>query len=245
MVRVAHALLAAALIGAPAFAQSLTTTFDLNGSADGMMFDLTARKTIRLTGFDYHPRGGGPGIFNTIEVYYVSDRTTFEGKESNPGLWTLLGRRTVETVAYPPATHVDIGGLELHPGETIGIYFTEINVAPTSVARTAGPLGVFENDDLVFEDRGAAIFYPFASVFTPRVWNGTIHYEVLSDYAAGDLNCDGDINALDIEPFLVALFDPTGYPIQYPDCDINLGDINGDGYVDALDIEPFLELLFP
>ena len=61
----------------------------------------------------------------------------------------------------------------------------------------------------------------------------------------GDLNCDGTVDALDIEPFLVALFDPAGYPIQYPECDINLGDINGDGDVNALDIEGFLNLLFP
>ena len=61
----------------------------------------------------------------------------------------------------------------------------------------------------------------------------------------GDLNCDGQINALDIEPFLVALFDPENYPVQYPNCNINNGDINGDGRIDALDIEPFLGLLFP
>ncbi len=61
----------------------------------------------------------------------------------------------------------------------------------------------------------------------------------------GDLNCDGQINALDIEPFLVALFDPKEYPVRYPECDINLADINGDGSIDALDIEPFLDLLFP
>jgi choice-of-anchor B domain-containing protein len=61
----------------------------------------------------------------------------------------------------------------------------------------------------------------------------------------GDLNCDGQIDAFDIEPFLTALFDPAGYPGLYPDCDINLADINGDGNVDAFDIEPFLNLLFP
>ena len=59
------------------------------------------------------------------------------------------------------------------------------------------------------------------------------------------MNCDGDIDAFDIEPFLVALFEPDEYPIRYPDCDINLADINGDGSIDALDIEPLLGLLFP
>ncbi len=62
---------------------------------------------------------------------------------------------------------------------------------------------------------------------------------------AGDVNCDGQINAFDIEPFILALFDPGQYAIQFPDCDINLGDVNGDEVVDAFDIEPFLELLFP
>ena len=65
------------------------------------------------------------------------------------------------------------------------------------------------------------------------------------DPAPGDLNCDGVINALDIEPFVIALFEPGAYALHYPDCDINLGDINGDGAVDALDIEPFLNILFP
>ena len=61
---------------------------------------------------------------------------------------------------------------------------------------------------------------------------------------SGDLNCDCTVNALDIEPFLVALFDPGSYPGQYPECDINLADINGDGSINAGDIEPFISLLF-
>ena len=55
-----------------------------------------------------------------------------------------------------------------------------------------------------------------------------------------DTNCDGDINALDIEPFLDLLFDPNATP-----CNSCTGDVNGDGNVDALDIEPFLNCLFP
>jgi hypothetical protein len=68
---------------------------------------------------------------------------------------------------------------------------------------------------------------------------GSVPYPVV-----GDMNCDGEVNAFDIEPFIVALFDPGEYAIRWPDCDINLGDINGDGSVNAFDIEPFLELLF-
>ena len=55
---------------------------------------------------------------------------------------------------------------------------------------------------------------------------------------ACDMNCDGDVNAIDIEPFLDLLFGG-GEP-----CDTCTGDVNGDGSIDALDIEPFLDCLF-
>jgi hypothetical protein len=61
----------------------------------------------------------------------------------------------------------------------------------------------------------------------------------------GDLNCDGVIDAFDIEPFILALTDPPGYAARFPDCDRNLADINGDDEVNAFDIEPFIGLLLP
>lgn len=61
----------------------------------------------------------------------------------------------------------------------------------------------------------------------------------------GDPNCDGEINALDIEPFLLAMFDPDEYAIHYPNCDLMLADVNCDDVVNASDIEPFIDLLFP
>jgi hypothetical protein len=62
---------------------------------------------------------------------------------------------------------------------------------------------------------------------------------------AGDANCDGVIDAFDIEPFIAALLDPVGYAVAYPRCDFMLADINADGAVDAFDIEPFIALLLP
>jgi probable HAF family extracellular repeat protein len=60
---------------------------------------------------------------------------------------------------------------------------------------------------------------------------------------AGDMNCDGALDAFDIEPFILALVDPGSYPAQYPNCNLNLADVNDDGAVDAFDIEPFIQLL--
>ncbi|MBU0637807.1 MAG: hypothetical protein KKB50_03005, partial [Planctomycetes bacterium] len=59
----------------------------------------------------------------------------------------------------------------------------------------------------------------------------------------GDLNCDGEINGFDIDPFVLALLGPSYYDPVYPDCSYMLGDINGDGDVNGFDIDPFVDLL--
>jgi hypothetical protein len=61
----------------------------------------------------------------------------------------------------------------------------------------------------------------------------------------GDLNGDGEFNATDIESFILALFDPEQYAIQFPGVDpLITGDLNGDNLLDASDIEPFIDVLF-
>ena len=61
----------------------------------------------------------------------------------------------------------------------------------------------------------------------------------ISECEPCDMDCDGDVDAFDIEPFLGILFggDEPCLPCT--------GDADGDGDVDAFDIEPFLECLFP
>ena len=60
---------------------------------------------------------------------------------------------------------------------------------------------------------------------------------------AGDVNCDGNVNAFDIDPFVLALSDPAGYAAAYPECNLLTADCNGDGDVNSFDIDPFVALL--
>jgi murein tripeptide amidase MpaA len=62
-------------------------------------------------------------------------------------------------------------------------------------------------------------------------------------WALGDVNCDGAVNTFDIDPFVMALTDPTTYAATFSGCDINNADANGDGLVNAFDIDPFVLLL--
>ena len=60
----------------------------------------------------------------------------------------------------------------------------------------------------------------------------------------GDANCDGTLNAFDIDPFVLALTDPAGWEGAYPTCDLLcVSDCNDDGLVNAFDIDPFVLLL--
>ena len=66
---------------------------------------------------------------------------------------------------------------------------------------------------------------------------------VAGAFQVGDLNCDDAVNVFDIDPFVLALVDPSGYAAQHPDCDVLLADTNYDGAVNVFDIDPFVTLL--
>jgi hypothetical protein len=67
--------------------------------------------------------------------------------------------------------------------------------------------------------------------------------ETRSQLMPGDLNCDGIVDFVDINPFVLALSDPAGYQAAFPQCDTLNGDCNGDGYVTFEDINPFVAIL--
>ena len=62
-------------------------------------------------------------------------------------------------------------------------------------------------------------------------------------YRPGDVNCDSVVDFLDINPFVLALTDPAGYVVAYPNCSRMYADVNEDGIVDFNDINPFVALL--
>jgi probable HAF family extracellular repeat protein len=67
---------------------------------------------------------------------------------------------------------------------------------------------------------------------------------LLTPAILSDVNCDGRIDFFDIDPFMLALFDPSAYAVAHPGCDIALADVNWDGHVNFFDIDPFLACLF-
>ena len=62
-------------------------------------------------------------------------------------------------------------------------------------------------------------------------------------YIVGDMNCDGQMNNFDLDPFVLAITNPGQYESQYPDCDILNGDVDGNGTVNNFDVDDFVALL--
>ncbi len=63
-------------------------------------------------------------------------------------------------------------------------------------------------------------------------------YTVNVPYLCADVNCDGDVNALDIDPFVQCL--ALGVPTPpCPNC--TMADVNQDGVLNAFDIDPFVQ----
>ena len=59
----------------------------------------------------------------------------------------------------------------------------------------------------------------------------------------GDLNCDGQVDFDDIDPFVLALGGEAGYLAVWPDCRWLNADTNGDDSVDFDDIDPFVGVI--
>lgn len=61
--------------------------------------------------------------------------------------------------------------------------------------------------------------------------------------APGDLNCDGQVNFGDIDPFVLALTSVSSYEASFPTCESANADLNNDREINFSDIDPFVAQL--
>lgn len=150
----------------------LTTTFAGGNGQNGNMFDIVGVTPVVITGFDVNLTGTA-----TIEVYSITAGTTYVGNEANPAAWTLLGTapNVVGAGAGVPTLVPLTLNVPINPAQQQGFYVT---VTAGTLAYTNGTVlgSVFaSNADIQFLE-GIGKAYPFGATFSPRVWNGRIHY---------------------------------------------------------------------
>jgi hypothetical protein len=180
--RLAPFLLSSALISNTSYADSLSTTFAGGNGQNGNMFDIsvTGTSSINITGFAQNFLGTSSTI-SGFELWTVTGGIT--GNTANASAWTLIsstGTFTNNTSGTP--TNVPFStpfSIRLNPGQTIGIYLTNQSSSENNsytdgtgvgnVAATNANLTIYE---------GHGVRYPFVELYTPRIWNGTIFYNV-------------------------------------------------------------------
>ena len=167
-------------------------------NARGSTFDLTneSPNPIVVDGFSIPVRAIGLGT-REYSVYATTTVNTNVGNQLNPGVWELIGTATVTSttasVDGDPSTYhmVPIGGLEIAPGETRGVYFFAdgpasgapyISLGATTVTQTDGDLTMTLNGYGISNTVGA----PFTGThFGPvRGFPGEVFYTI---GAGGDL----------------------------------------------------------
>src|SRR5690554_1697330 len=159
-----------------------------NGSPGGAVyFDVTVdSEDIELTSIDLNIDGAGTGF--TVDVYTIEG--THVGNETNQGAWTMRtsGSGTSAGEGSPSTATLD-DTFVLSANTTYGIALVLDGTHSHYYTNGDGTNEHFENADLAL-DLGAATNVPFdGTVFTPRVFNGGLCYNVGGGGGGGD-DCD-------------------------------------------------------
>lgn len=155
-------------------ATTLNTTMASGNNHRGNMFDITAINTVTITSFDASPMAA-----TTVAIYYKTG--TWVGFNNNAAAWTLIGSAAVPGASLPNPVPVPVAvNVTIPAGQTYAFYVTSTDINVSLNYTDGASVGnVFSSDANIQFREGCGTEYPFSgSPFTPRVWNGAIHYAV-------------------------------------------------------------------
>ncbi len=155
-------------------ALSLTSTFAGGNGFAGNMFDVrTFDKGLKITGLDLHFRTQGEA---KIDIYTRSG--SFVGFETKASGWTKVASGIGLSQGSGVSSLLDISDFSLAANSVTGFYVvrTNYNARNDDLLYTNGN-NIFANGDLQLEAGVGCSDTMFDCTFSPRTWNGTIHYE--------------------------------------------------------------------
>ena len=185
---------AALALTATAQAQSgsLVTTYDGGNAQDGNMFNIKVACDLTIDSFDVHfedennpaPCGSTCSV-NEVEVYTATGG--YVPIANDPNAWTLLGN-VQHTITWgdgiPQPLSLPIGVNMNLASFKRTFYITNTGDMNTltgglnefiSYTNASSPGQNADNGDIEII-AGSGNDYPFGAIFSPRFWNGTIHY---------------------------------------------------------------------
>jgi hypothetical protein len=183
MLRTSQTLLLASLLAGSAFGQcfAVTTLTSSGNGQSGTMFDVTniSAGPISIGSFDQCFFGAGTSAF--IEIHTKTG--TWNGFETTPSAWTLVGTTTSFTHGIAPtldAVPIPVN-VTILPGATQAFYITGDVATTVAYTTGVGQLGsIIGSDSNLQVTAGVGVPYPFLAPFglptDGRLWNGQIHY---------------------------------------------------------------------
>ncbi|SVD28059.1 uncharacterized protein METZ01_LOCUS380913, partial [marine metagenome] len=153
---------------------NLATPIDPNTGQSGNAFNLinTSSSPLVITGFSQ-----GPASINTSDTSVIMEVYTTTGDYRFSPVWTLVGSNIVNLTTSAATGYTPVSLISIPVGDTVGIW----------IGRTTGILGYTtgsgipgispraQNTDLTITE-GHGGTYPNGVQFSPRNWNGIVHY---------------------------------------------------------------------
>jgi hypothetical protein len=169
---------------------SLEFTFAAGNSQNGNMFDINVLNALELVGFTVNPNSAGSGEF---EVWHRTG--SYVGFENAAAGWTLLEAIDIGPLPSAGLYRIDLTNpFPLNTG-THAFYVTRVSGSVNYTnGTTVGALLNSNNDLELFEGVGKS--HPFGSTFSPRVFNGSIHYGMPGGA------CESARFPVDVSPYL-------------------------------------------
>ncbi|MBN2492691.1 MAG: hypothetical protein JXQ29_17725 [Planctomycetes bacterium] len=168
---VAILLLAGLVTAQPSF---ITTTFASNnsGSTDWVnMFDVNI---INASGLQILSLDLNISSTSTFAIAVYVTPNTYVGNDGNPAVWKKVSQGTGVGKGTNVPAPVDVSDFILTPGSYgMGIHYTGTGMAYTN---GTGTNQNYQNADIALQLGLVRGGFFTGTVFTPRVWNGTIYY---------------------------------------------------------------------
>lgn len=165
-----------------------TTFMSNNGGSTGWvnMFDINNLTTagLTVTSLDVNISSAVNTAF-TIDVYTTTLATTYVGNDGNAAAWTKVASGAGMGQGRDMPTPVDISDFVLQTGsQGLAIHYTGASMAYTN---GNGNNQKYSNSELQLDLGLVRAGFFTGTTFTPRVWNGNIHY-------SGGFTCNATSN---------------------------------------------------
>eukprot|EP01084_Bolivina_argentea_P187050 322284_1 len=165
-------------------AETLDTTMNGGNTLNGNMFDICALSNVEITRFDINCNAEGSSV--PIEIYAANSvNQVYSAISNTPSAWTKIHTETVTcqpkgTLTILNSFNQNAVSVKILQNNCRGFYVTRTDGGSLSYTNGDVEGAVYaSNADIQFKE-GKGLSYPFGSGYTPRIWNGRIHYIFLT-----------------------------------------------------------------